>query len=169
MRFAELKAHLLANGDEVGEEHGIAPFVLIFRKDGHEQQIYDVRMLEEQRLDQMVPTEGEQAALGFLLSLRAGRHTHPPGSFYDRDQPHVYERKVSVDVLGDLPLVHFGITVQWGVCVVDYVENLGSPSSSAYFAGAFEFAYVKVVAFGAHFRHAEIFVHVCLMIAVGDA
>ena len=28
MRFAELKTHLLANGDEVGEEHGIDPFVL---------------------------------------------------------------------------------------------------------------------------------------------
>lgn len=140
-----------------------------------EQQIYDVRMLEEQRLDQMVPTKGEQAALGFLQSVREGRHTHPHGYdasfgiFYDRDQPHVYERKVSVDVLGDLPLVHFGITVQRGVCFVDYVENLGSPSSPAYFAGAFEFAYVKVIAFGAHFRHAEIFVHVCLTIAVGYA
>ena len=62
MRFAELKAHLLANGDEVSEEHGIDPFVLIFREDGHEQQIYDVRMLEEQRLDQMVPTKGTRVS-----------------------------------------------------------------------------------------------------------
>ena len=72
MRFAELKAHLLANGDEVGEEHGIDPFVLIFRKDGHKQQIYDIRMLEEQGLDQMIPTEREQAALGFLQSESEG-------------------------------------------------------------------------------------------------
>ena len=97
MRFAELKAHLLANGDEVGEEHGIDPFVLIFRKDGHEQQIYDVRMLENSALTKWYQPKGNRRLLAFCKACEREGIPSPHGYdasfgiFYDRDQPHVYE------------------------------------------------------------------------------
>ena len=136
-------------------------------------------MLEESRAASdgyMMPTEREAGGswLAAEACVREG-HTHPNGDdasfgvFHERDEPHVYERKVSVDVLGNLSLVHLGITVQRGVCFVDYIEYFRPPSAFTYFFGAFEFAYTQVIAFGTHLRHAEIFVHVRLMVLVGYA
>ena len=72
--LAILKAHLLIDRYEVGEEQGVDAFVLVFRLHGHEEQVEDLRFAPKQRPEQVEPSPRKQAPLGFLQSARQAGH-----------------------------------------------------------------------------------------------
>ena len=173
MAFGKLESHFLGDGDDVGEEQCVDAFALVFGKDGHKQEVDNLRMLDFQGLYQMPPSEGEQFALGLLQGMaQAGdAHAHCHGFallvLHDGEQTQVEELQILVHIFVNLPARHFGISVERCVGTVYDIEDLVVVSVAFHFADAGELADMHVGALLDDFRHAEVLVLVCLVAGCG--
>ena len=148
-------------GDEVGEEEGVDPFVLIFGLDGDEEEVDDVGTAAK-GFQQVPPAGREQASAAFLEGAGEGLDGYADGYKlvlgvdHDGDEIQVENPKVHIDVILDLAVGQGGVAVETVVSLIDQAEKGFAVLLLDFLAGS-EFKYFQVIAGPDDLGHTGVF------------